>query len=56
MLNGYKTYSGLVIILLGFIGVGDLISEAEVATAIDNVAQFAGILIAFYGRLVTRAK
>ena len=56
LMEGRKTYVGIAIIILGAVGFGDVISEAELATTIDNLLQFAGICVAIYGRLVTRAK
>jgi len=55
-MEGKKTYAGLVVLLLGVLGAGDLVSEAELALAIDNVLKFAGFLVTVYGRLVTKAK
>ena len=53
IMEGKKTISGLALIIAGFLGAGDVVSEAEVANAIDVVAQFAGLCLALYGYLVT---
>jgi hypothetical protein len=53
-LEGKKTYSFLAIALLGYLGLSDLITEAEVAASIDNVAQLVGILGAVWGRYVAK--
>jgi hypothetical protein len=54
IIEGKKTYLGLLILLLGVLGAGDVVSESELALAFDNVLQFAGFIIAVYGRLVTK--
>lgn len=54
LMEGKKTYAGLLVLLLGILGAGDLVSEAEIALAIDNGLQFAGFIVAVYGRFVTR--
>ena len=45
-----KTYTGIVIIILGWIGVSHLVTSDDVANIIDNVAQLVGIVVAIYGR------
>lgn len=45
-----KTIAGLVIIILGLVGVTELVTEAEVATTIDAVIQVVGLVVAWYGR------
>ncbi len=50
MLKGYRTYIGLLITLLGVIGYGSLISEAEANQTINLVTELIGLGIAVYGR------
>lgn len=49
-MNGYKTYTGIAIVVLGWLGLANLVSEGELAAAIDNGIQLFGILVAVYGR------
>lgn len=49
-MNGRKTYAALVIVLLGYLGLADFITDDEVGKLTDSVAQIVGIAIAFYGR------
>lgn len=53
MLEGKKTYIGLVIIVLGWLGIGGIISESDVTIVVDNIIQLVGIVIAVYGRYMT---
>lgn len=50
MLDGYKTYVGLLIALLGVLGVGRLFTEGELEKVVDIVIQLVGIGIGAYGR------
>ncbi len=54
LLEGKKTYLGLLIALLGVVGLGDFLSEAEASATWDSVAQIVGLVIALYGRFVAR--
>jgi len=55
-LQGYKTYIGLAITLLGVLGLGGIISSDELTEIVDGVLQIAGIAIAVYGRIVALPK
>jgi len=48
-MQGYKTYTGLVIVFLGWLGIGDLVSEQQAGEVIDLVTQLVGLGIAIYG-------
>lgn len=48
-MQGYKTYTGLLLTFLGFLGFGDLISEDQVAELVNIVTQLIGIGLAVYG-------
>ncbi len=50
MLNGYKTYAGILIVIIGWLGFGELVTEHDLGLVIDNVVQLAGIVLAIYGR------
>lgn len=49
MLNGYKTYIGIVVTVLGMVGAGYLITADQLGQLIDLVLKIAGIIIAVYG-------
>ncbi len=48
-MQGYRTITGLVVIILGFLGLGEFISETQVGTFIDLLFQMIGIILAIYG-------
>ena len=50
MLKGKKTYAGLVISLLGFLGVTSWFSPTETAQLADVIIQLVGLIFAAYGR------
>ena len=50
-MNGYKTYASLIIVALGFVGIGDdIVNEQQVADIINAIMQAVGILGAVYGK------
>ena len=48
-MQGYKTYVGLIMIILGWFGVGDWITESQVGEITNVVVQLVGMVIALYG-------
>ena len=56
LLEGKKTYLSLVVILLGVFGLGDMISEGELADGVDLVLQLVGLVGAVYGRFKAKSK
>lgn len=48
-MQGYKTYAGLVIVFLGWLGLGDIVSSEQVGDIINLVTQLIGIVVAVYG-------
>ena len=50
ILEGRKTYIGLVVALVGVLGVSDIISSEDVSAVLDKLFEVAGILLAAYGR------
>ena len=55
-MKGYKTYTGLVITLLGLIGVSKWFSASETAQVADIILQAVGLLLALYGRMQANKK
>ena len=55
ILEGKKTYLGLAIALVGILGLSQYISEAETTTLLNSLFEIVGIVIAIYGRIVTKA-
>ena len=47
-----KTIGSLLIIFLGYIGIVDIFTEAEVASTIDNTIQIIGMIGVWYGRFM----
>jgi len=45
-----KTYVGIIVIILGWLGISHLFSEGEVALVVDNIIQLIGIVTAIHGR------
>ena len=54
LMEGKKTISGLLLIVAGLLGAGDVVSPAQMAESVDIVLQFGGLLVALYGYLVTK--
>lgn len=44
------TIASLLVLILGFLGLGEVVSEDEAAKVIDAVVQIAGIIGVWYGR------
>lgn len=49
-MKGYKTYSFILISLIGTLGLSSFVSEGEVARIVDMVLQLGGLVGAIYGR------
>lgn len=49
MLDGYKTWIGIIITVLGAIGLGYLITATQLGDLIDAVLKIVGIAITVYG-------
>lgn len=49
-MNYSKTYIGVLLMLLGWLGLSGYVTEAEVSTIVDNVLQVIGIAVTIYGR------
>ena len=55
LLEGKKTYIGIIVLGLGALGATQFITAAEVAETYDLILKLAGIVIAVYGRYATKA-
>jgi len=50
MLEGRKTYIGLIVALAGAAGVFNYVSKSDFATTLNTLFEFVGLAIAVYGR------
>lgn len=55
-MQGYKTWTGLIITVLGSLGIGNLFGSENVAAIVDTTAQLVGLLIAAYGNYKAHKK
>jgi len=55
-MEGYKTWTGLAITLLGIIGVGNVIGNDTLASIVNTIGTLAGLLIAAYGNYKAHKK
>lgn len=53
-LEGKKTYIGIIVVIIGWLGFGDLVTEDNVGLIVDNVIQLIGIIVTIYGRYKAR--
>ncbi len=53
-MNGFKTYTGLLITLLGILGLGKIFPSDQVAQIADLILQIGGLIFAWYGRKVAK--
>ena len=49
-MNYSLTYAGLLVIIAGWLGIGDLITSENAAIIVNNVVQLIGIIATIYGR------
>lgn len=50
IMEGKKTYLGILVIALGYFGAGNLVSDTELSQTFDSVLQIVGMVLAIYGR------
>ncbi len=50
MLDGKKTYIGLAVTLAGVFGVFKYVTEGDLTTTLNTLAEVIGLVIAIYGR------
>ena len=55
-LKGKKTFIGLFIALLGAIGVFKYVSEGDLTTTLNTLAELGGLAFAAYGRYKAKPK
>jgi len=48
--KGFRTYTGIIILLLGALGLGDLAADPSTAEAINQIMVAVGTLVGLYGR------
>lgn len=51
-----QTYAGLLIIIAGWLGIGDIVTNETAGIIINNVLQLAGIVWAIYGRFTSKGE
>ena len=56
ILQGYKTWIGLVMTILGFVGVFRFVTQEQVAQLFDLIFQIAGLVVAIYGNYKAHQK
>ncbi len=56
ILQGYKTWIGLVITILGMTGVAKLVTTDQMSQLADLIMQIAGLVIAVYGNYKAHQK
>lgn len=44
------TYIGIIVIVLGWVGLSDLVTSENVATIVNNVLELVGVITAIIGR------
>lgn len=49
-MKGTRTYTGILVSLLGFIGVAQYFNDTELTQVVDNIIQLVGLAVAVYGR------
>lgn len=56
VLEGKKTYIGLIVTVVGMTSLASIITPAESTELLDNIFKIVGIVLAVYGRAVTKTK
>jgi hypothetical protein len=54
MKDGYKTYTGLVIAVIGILNLTDYISPDQIEVIVKATFEIVGVIYATYGRFVTK--
>lgn len=56
-MEGYKTYAGIIITILGAIGIADKLGGTEqLSSLVDGIFQVIGIVLAIYGNIKSHQK
>lgn len=53
-MKGKKTYTGIIIALIGALGFSDYVSAPEITKIVDIILQLIGFALAIYGRAKTQ--
>ena len=56
MLDGYKTYVGIIVTLAGSFGVTNLVSSSDLTTTLNTIVTLVGAALALYGRYAAKPK
>ena len=56
MLEGKKTYIGLIISLVGALGLFKYVSEGDLTTTLNTLFEIGGLALATYGRFKAQPK
>lgn len=54
ILEGKKTYIGIVVTIVGMTGLARFISDGEVTTVLNSIFEVVGVVVAVYGRRVAQ--
>lgn len=49
-MKGYKTYTGIALIVLGFFGWTEIVTPENLDSIANNMSELIGIFLAIYGR------
>jgi len=55
-MEGYRTWTGIVVMIIGWFGLGEYFDKTQVGQAIDVLTQFIGIVVAIYGNYKAHQK
>ncbi len=53
-MEGKKAFTGFSILALGLLGAGEVVTDGQIADAVNSVFVLAGFVQALYGYLVTK--
>jgi hypothetical protein len=56
MKNYSKTFVGVAIVVIGWFGLADAVSESELSTLVDSVVVVVGLVTTIYGRVKATGK
>ena len=45
-----KTYIGIIVVIAGWLGIGDILTNDVASSLINNILELVGIVMAIYGR------
>lgn len=56
MLEGYKTWAGIIISILGTLGIGNIIGSENLSGIINGIVSLIGFVLAAYGNYKSHQK